>query len=64
MSSICCRYVDRFRHSAPMSREQRQKLSDTERDDFWWLEAKDTSSNQSATQPPAVNQQNVVCCRS
>jgi len=53
--SDCCRYVDRFRHAAPLSREQRQKMSAADVvTEFWWLRGKDdkdTSSERSGSQP-------------
>jgi len=43
-----CRYVERFRHAAPLSREHREKQSVADAAEFWWLSEKDTSSDQSA----------------
>lgn len=35
--SVLKRYVDRFRNSAPMSREEREQASKSGSQDFWWL---------------------------
>ena len=55
-----CRYVERFRHAAPLSREQREKQSVADAAEFWWLSDKDTSSDQSEAQPLALTQENMV----
>ena len=49
----CRRYLQRFRHAAPLSREQRQKMSAADAREFWWLRDKDTSTStdQSVTEP-------------
>ncbi|KAH3701258.1 uncharacterized protein LOC127860600 [Dreissena polymorpha] len=38
--SVLKRYIERFRNSAPMSREERQQKSETGSRDFWWLSNK------------------------
>jgi len=58
--------VERFRHAAPLSREQRQKMPAADAREFWWLHHKDTStsSDQSGTLPPDGMQEKTVCfCR-
>ena len=42
---LFARYIERFRSSAPLSREERERLKETEANDFWWL---------SSSQSPAV----------
>ena len=32
------RYIERFRHGTPMSREDRQKKGMLKKEDFWWLQ--------------------------
>ena len=32
-----CRYIERFRHGAPVSREHRGDSHSTNKEDFWWL---------------------------
>ena len=54
-----CRYVERFRHSAPLSREQRQKMAVADAAEFWWLQDRDESSEPSDKQPAASEQKNV-----
>ena len=31
------RYIERFRNSAPLSREERERQKETTSKDFWWL---------------------------
>jgi len=58
--------VERFRRAAPLSREQRQKLSATDATtEFWWLCDGRSSSDQSTAeqQAPAKERHgNVVSC--
>ena len=56
----CDRYVERFRCAAPLSRDQRQKISATDAAEFWWLHDKDTSSDKSVTQQQPSKQQSMV----
>ncbi|XP_052804624.1 uncharacterized protein LOC128234427 [Mya arenaria] len=44
--SILQKYVERFRNSAPMSREDRQKKTQTGSKDFWWLSQGETPVNE------------------
>ncbi|XP_035825402.1 uncharacterized protein LOC101856510 [Aplysia californica] len=36
--SVLQRYIDRFRHSAPKSREERLKEREQRKQEFWWLQ--------------------------
>ena len=49
MSFELCRYVDRFRHGAPMSREERLQREASGRDDFWWLRASPPTPSDAST---------------
>ena len=35
------RYIERFRHGTPMSRDDRQKKHISKTEDFWWLKHKE-----------------------
>ena len=34
---FCHRYIERFRNSAPLSREERERQKESKAEDFWWL---------------------------
>ncbi|KAJ8289770.1 hypothetical protein GJAV_G00005140 [Gymnothorax javanicus] len=50
--SVLARYVERFRHGRPQSREERQRSTVEEWQPFWWLSSSiPTTSSPSAMQP-------------
>jgi hypothetical protein len=38
MDSVLSKYVERFRHAAPLSREERRKQTIADERDFWWID--------------------------
>ncbi|XP_076457631.1 uncharacterized protein LOC143291585 [Babylonia areolata] len=47
--SVLQRYVERFRHGTPMSREERLKIEGSKKDEFWWLDSGLSTPNSTST---------------
>ena len=47
--SACFSYIERFRHGAPMSREERLRLEGNKKSEFWWLQSSPPTPNSTST---------------
>lgn len=47
--NISYRYVERFRHGVPRSREEREKEGRSSKKDFWWLSGSPPTPSDSST---------------
>ncbi|KAK7492104.1 hypothetical protein BaRGS_00016580, partial [Batillaria attramentaria] len=47
--SVLQRYIERFRHGAPMSREERLQMEGNKKREFWWLESDPPTPNSTST---------------
>ena len=47
--TACFSYIERFRHGAPMSREERVQMEGNQKSEFWWLQSSPPTPNSTST---------------
>ena len=49
LSILSFSYIERFRHGAPMSREERLRVEGSQEREFWWLHSSPPTPNSTST---------------